>query len=233
MLCEKCGIEYFNCLRLTNDSQVCEDCVGFMKRFHEEIDSFEWFINNKWMFNIDIEPEIQYENYIKKLNKIIDNKRYYFMTIAHRKHSKNKFDFTDENIEKFRQFCQKFVGVTQENIQKSGFLEEMGFPLKSAIYFVESGKDEDCPKLHSHFILDFKNNKNPNLSRSVRECFNKYFSENKILEKDEYHNIPFTEIYMNDKLHYVINCYKDEHENFKDLEINGGFGHLWMKLENL
>eukprot|EP01048_Picozoa_sp_COSAG05_P046940 COSAG05_NODE_28245_length_130_cov_7.838710_1_plen_27_part_10 len=27
MFCEKCGIEYFNFLRLTNDCQICEDCV--------------------------------------------------------------------------------------------------------------------------------------------------------------------------------------------------------------
>lgn len=228
MFCEICGMDNYHNFR------ICEKCnVEYMNKKCFEENSFEWFINYKWLFNIDIEPEVQYEMYMKKLNKSNDNKRYYLMTIAHRKHSKNKFVFNQDNVGLVEHFCQKFVGVTQENIQKTGFLEEMGFPLKSAIYFVESGKDEDCPKIHSHFLLEFVNNKNPNLSRSVRECWNKYFHENKILEKDEYNNIPFTEIYLNDKLHYVINNYKDDHENFVDLEINGGFGYLWMKLKDL
>lgn len=227
MYCEICGNDNKNNFRL------CEECYNVINNKCFEENSFEWFINYKWLYTIDIEPEVQYEMFLKKLEKVHDNKRYYFMTIAHRKHSKNKFIFNQENVGLVERFCQKFVGVTQENIQKTGFLEEMGFPLKSAIYFCESGKDEDCPKIHSHFLLEFVNNKNPNLSRSVRECWNKYFNENKILEKDEYHNIPFTEIYLNDKLHYVINDYKDDHENFVDLEINGGFGLLWMKLKDL
>lgn len=232
MLCEKCGVEYFDNLRLTDNCQICKNCVEEYTK--PEIDSFEWFINEKWIWNIDeISAEKQYENYLNKKNKVLQSKRYYFMTIAHRKHSKNKFDFTENNIEKLKVFCQKFVGVTQENSRIFGFLDENNFPLKSGIYFVESGKDESNPKLHCHFLLEFENDKNPNLGRFVRKCFNDYFINNKIIEKDEYDNKPFTECYLEDKLHYAINAYKDDHENFVDLEILGGFGKLWVLLSNL
>lgn len=232
MLCEKCGKEYFENIPLLSYSQICMGCVG--EPTPAELNSFEWFLENKWMYNIDeISPEIQYENYINKLNKINDTKRYYFMTIAHRKHSKNKFDFNESNILKLKDFCQKFVGVTQENSRISSFLEAYNFPLKSAIYFVESGKDKAFPKLHSHFLLEFENNKNPNLGRCVRKIWNDYFTENKITEIDEYNNKPFTSCYLEDKLHYAINGYKDDHENFVDLKILGGFGKLWSMLSNL
>lgn len=232
MLCEKCGVEYFDNPRLTNGSQYCLSCVG--EYTNPEIDSFEWFLDNKWMWNIDeISPEIQYDIYLKKKNKVLQTKRFYFMTLAHRSTSKNKFIFNSGNAKRLKEFCEKFVGTTQENSSFSGFLDENGFPLNSATFCIESGKHEDNPKLHCHLILDFVNNKNPNLGRFVRKCFNEYFVENMIVENDEYDNKPFTECYLEDKLHYMINGYKDDHENFVDLNMFGGFGNLWQRLCNL
>lgn len=232
MLCEKCGREYFENIPLMNDCQVCLVCGGDHTK--PEVDSFEWFLENKWIWNIDeISAEIQYDIYLKKKNKVLQNKRYYFMTLAHRASSKNKFLFDEGTISRLTEFCRKFVGVTQENSSFSGFLDDNGFPLNSATFCVESGKHEENPKLHVHLILDFKNLKNPNLGRFVRNCFNNYFTENKLIDNDEYDNRPFTECYLEDKLHYMINAYKDDHENFVDLGVFGGFGNLWSMLSNL
>lgn len=219
MLCVICGKE-------NEFVHMCSECLVNYKKESFLVNSFEYYLNNIFPPSLmdDFDPKICYKIWVNKLNNKLKNKRFYFMTLAHRKNSKNKFKIP-EDVNIYGKFIKHMVC--------EGGFEKLGFPLDSAIGWAESGKDADNSKLHSHFILDFKNNNNPNLAREVKRFFNEVFPNNKIIEKDEYDNKSFTEIYLEDKLYYVLNEYKDSHSNYIDLGIRYGFGHLWEALSKL
>ncbi len=84
-------------------------------------------------------------------------------------------------------------------------------------WWIETGKNEEKPNLHLHFIwkkakyLNTKNHK-----RSLVTFWNATVGT-KFVNKDDYYSEPFTSKYIDDKLIYAINSSKDLHENFRDL----------------
>lgn len=84
-------------------------------------------------------------------------------------------------------------------------------------WWIETGKNEDRPNLHLHYI--WKKSKTLNTKNHKRSllCFWKATVGTKFVNKDDYHSEPFTSKYLDDKLLYALNDSKDLHKNFRDL----------------
>lgn len=140
------------------------------------------------------------------IKRIKDNDRYSFITLSlDKKFNENRFDFNESTIHEF----WKNIKVLIENIDQK-------YPIDGYIVWVESGKNEKSPNLHSHMIIDFKD-ATKNLARFVRDNWNELFPHNKMVKANEYSNEPFTGKYLEDKIYYCFNEYKDSHTNFMDL----------------
>lgn len=117
----------------------------------------------------------------------------------------------------------KMVNFLKNNLTKKYFLK--------VSWVVESGKHEDNPNLHFHFLGLF----NPNGSKNFRKRvlfneWNKVYPDNPLeWKKPNGHRGVHVVACCNqelvvDKLTYLKNDSKGSHENFIDLNQSGGFG---------
>lgn len=159
-----------------------------------------------------------------EIPKIPQNDRYNFSCISTRE---DRVPYTVDGINSIVNFANNWFK-----------------PDKYSEYFwwIETGKNEDRPNLHLHFI--WKKGKNLNTKNHKRSIvtFWKATVGTNFVNKDDYHSEPFTSKYLDDKLLYALNDSKDLHKNFRDLITDppegalrawGGSNSLTAKYENL
>lgn len=209
--------------------RVCEDCL--MKHLHDlnvelkDKNSFKYFINYHWDYLGTESPEEQHEKYLLRLKKQ-SKERYQNCNISPRT---NKLSYTVENINKVIKWAEDWFDENKYS---------------EWLWWAETGKNPDDPKIHLHYI--FKKSKTLNTKNHMRQLkasWNATFTnKSKIVNKDDVCSEPFTNEYLNDKIIYAINSCKDTHENFRDLLADppegllrayGGSNSLTTKLENL
>jgi hypothetical protein len=109
------------------------------------------------------------------------------------------------------------------------FLEKDKF-FKEIHYVVESGKYQDKPNLHIHFLCKFKEGTSKNFKRDFCKKWYFYFCDDydinyEIKRPDGSTNTGWDRVPVNtadilrDKIVYMQNCEKGSHENFTDLGI--------------
>jgi hypothetical protein len=125
---------------------------------------------------------------------------------------KERLPYNDDQINKLRLFCEKrFVAKNFERCK----------------WVIESGKHEENPNLHIHCIGRLKNK---NFKREFITQWNKIYDNEYNISYSENDNRGWDKIPCNtaqiqeDKLNYLINSLKGNHENFIDLKIGGTFG---------
>lgn len=209
--------------------RVCEECL--LKHLHEldttlkDKKSFKYFINYHWDYLSKENPDIQHQKYLANLSKV-KKVRYQNCNISPRT---NKLSYTVDNVNSIIKWAENWF-----NHEK----------YKEWLWWVETGKDSNDPKLHLHYIWlksEHLNTKN-HLRQMKADWNNTFTNKSKIVNKDDCDSEPFTSEYLNDKIIYAINSCKDTHENFRDLisdplpaqmRAYGGSNSLTTKLENL
>lgn len=88
---------------------------------------------------------------------------------------------------------------------------------KEYFWWIETGKNEENPNLHLHFIWKKQKDLNTKNHKRSMLTFWKVAVGTECKNKDDYYSEPFTKKYLDDKLIYSINSSKDLHENFRDL----------------
>jgi hypothetical protein len=125
---------------------------------------------------------------------------------------KDRLPFNDDQINKLRMFCEK--RFTAKNFERCKWV-------------IESGKHEENPNLHIHCIGRLRNK---NFKREFITQWNKIYDNEYNISYNENDNRGWDMIPCNtaeiqeDKLNYLKNSLKGNHENFIDLKIGGTFG---------
>ena len=134
--------------------------------------------------------------YPKKKLKV--DARFSFITLSLDKNAGNRLTFEPSIIKDYWvQMKDAMADLSQS------------YPMNGYLLWIESGKNQNSPNLHTHIIIDFQNKKNPNLARWWRNKWNFMFPSNPMTKNDEYKNEQFTSKYLDDKIDYCFNEYKD------------------------
>lgn len=181
----------------------CEDALSWCFSYMETFNLTEVSFDKKNSYYQSMKPFLNPVPYARPVKGMV------FYSLV----PEQRLPFTDESIEDLKSLCIKVFETTR---------------FYSVNWCIESGKHKDKPNLHIHALCNFKNSKN-----FRRELIKKW---NQVFDNDKYridwkskkncgiHMEPCNTLEIqSDKLNYMTNANKGEHENFTDLDTHGSW----------
>ena len=174
------------------------------------VDSFTWFVNNKWDFCESVTPQADYKEYILKKNapkkpKTI-GKKFVFVTIQD---FKRRITDLDDMV---------------------NFMKKIEYIFEECIWCIESGKVPlPDSNLHIHLLAKYRNSKKGKNQLCIE--WSKFFDTNlrdkdyfKLQQHRDSPAMPSYEDWVKEKMDYFDNEMKGTHENAIDLNCRGSWG---------